>query len=130
MHGALRYLRDAFELPVPDRTLAELRTVPTTRAERWGQKLAFRRHRLGDGFVTLWDLYRRLRKGEHDSPIPDGYLLFVSDNLGLARRREIVPHVARGLHRASSPSAAGGGQPQPEVADADAGPARRQEDAA
>jgi hypothetical protein len=102
MHGALQYLREAFGLPVPETTLAELGNAPTTWMERWEQRRALRPHRLGDGFVVLWDIHRGLRKGDHHAPIPPGYLSFVSDDLELTRRREIVPHVARGLHRGAA----------------------------
>jgi hypothetical protein len=68
MSSALQYLRDTFELPVPEAILAELRAVPTTWIERWEHKRAFRPHRLGDGFMVPWGIHRGLRTGGHDAP--------------------------------------------------------------
>jgi hypothetical protein len=99
MHGALRYLRDAFALPVPETTLAALRAVPTTWMERWEQKRALRPQRLGDGYMVLWDIHRGLRKGSHDAPNPGGYLSFLSDDRELTRRWELGPYVVRRLYR-------------------------------
>jgi Uncharacterised nucleotidyltransferase len=95
----VRYLREAFELPVPASALARLDATTTTAAERLAHRVAFRPHTPAGTAMWIWDDYRRLRAGEHDSPAPQGYIQHIADKSGLPSRRHVIPFVGRRVVR-------------------------------
>jgi hypothetical protein len=103
LRAALAYLRDAYEVPVPERILVELGAAHSTPSDRWGHWAALYFPRRGRRYVAMWERYRRLRTLEHEFPVPTSYLQFVADVDGRANRREVVLRLARKAARGARP---------------------------
>jgi hypothetical protein len=113
VRDALRYLRQAFGAPVPERVIAALAAAPVTAAERWEYRLRTRPANPLVGRVPEhWLRYRRLRRaGARVGFAAYLQVVLVCDGLGdLARRallrhrwrrreRRVLARYARGLYR-------------------------------
>jgi hypothetical protein len=97
--AALGYLREEFDLAVPEIVLDRLQAVPASHHER----AAFRAACQPDGPLrTLrmaWDRYRRLRDLDTGAPRPTGFISFARRFWGLESVWQLPLHAVRALSR-------------------------------
>ncbi|MDX6602606.1 MAG: hypothetical protein QOF13_1808 [Solirubrobacterales bacterium] len=97
--AALDYLREEFELAVPESTLAQLRAVPASRHERAAFRAACKPDSPLRTLRMAWDRYRRLRDLDTGAPRPDGFIQFARRFWGLESAWQLPLHAAGALSR-------------------------------
>lgn len=97
--AALAYLREEFELAVPESTLAQLRAAPVSRHERAAFRAACKPDSPLRTLRMAWDRYRRLRDLDTGAPRPDGFIQFARRFWGLESVWQLPLHAAGALTR-------------------------------
>jgi hypothetical protein len=89
----LGYLRERFEVAIPDNVLAELRAVAPSRFERAAFRAATRPRTIGNVTRQEWFRYRRMTR-RRSWP---AFLSYLQLSMGYERRRDLARHVVRRL---------------------------------
>ncbi|MDX6608721.1 MAG: hypothetical protein QOF85_646 [Solirubrobacterales bacterium] len=97
--AALGYLRQEFELAVPEAAFAKMRAVPASRHERAAFRAACRPDSPIRTLRMAWDRYRRLRDLDTGAPRPDGFLQFARRFWGLESVWRLPLHAVGALTR-------------------------------
>ncbi len=92
---ALRYLRDAFDAPVPAETMARIEAVRPRRSERLVQSALENRTRHGNTYALQWDRWRRLREQDPASGVPQSFVTYLQASWRVPTRRDMARRMAR-----------------------------------